>query len=75
MDDQYPCLPGSYGDTTNLTSADECKTCPLGYVCGWATTSLAGENQRPIKGKISLNILNRIHPSCSGVETDGFTIS
>ena len=42
MDDQFACLPGSYGDTTNLTSADECKTCPLGFVCGWATTSPSG---------------------------------
>ncbi|XP_070552128.1 fibrillin-2-like [Ptychodera flava] len=35
--DQYPCPPGTYTGETDLTSADECSACPLGYYCTWAT--------------------------------------
>ncbi|WAR09797.1 hypothetical protein MAR_034873 [Mya arenaria] len=35
----HPCEQGwAYGDVANLTSANDCKTCPAGYICGYATT-------------------------------------
>jgi hypothetical protein len=37
VQDQFPCPPGSYTNSTNLTSADECSTCPLGMYCDWAS--------------------------------------
>ena len=30
---QYPCLPGTYSGETNLTSVDECITCPERFFC------------------------------------------
>ena len=37
-DDQYPCIPGTYSDKTNLSSADECDACPEGKYCEWGTS-------------------------------------
>ena len=34
---QFPCPPGTYGDRTGLTVAEECLTCPQGNSCGWGT--------------------------------------
>ena len=34
---QFPCLPGTYGDKAGLTLAEECLTCPQGRSCGWGT--------------------------------------
>lgn len=42
--DQFPCPPGSYSNSTNLTSADECDICPLGMYCDWASGKIPYHN-------------------------------
>lgn len=34
---QYPCLPGTYSNSTSLRSADECSPCPERYFCPYGT--------------------------------------
>ena len=33
---QFPCPPGSYTNSTNLTRPEDCTPCPRGFSCGWA---------------------------------------
>ena len=37
--DQYPCLAGTYTDSTGLTQASGCTACPAGYYCKIQSTS------------------------------------
>lgn len=35
--DQFPCPPGTFTGQTDLTSVDQCSTCPAGRACDWGT--------------------------------------
>ena len=45
--DQFPCLPGTYGASEGLRSADECSPCPAGYVCTHGTTDFGDPTTQP----------------------------
>lgn len=35
--DQFPCPPGTFTGSSNLTAPEECSSCPAMRACGWAT--------------------------------------
>ena len=35
--DDHPCPPGTFTESTSLTSQSGCTICPTGKACGWAT--------------------------------------